>query len=118
MIYKQILAASSMALVGSASMLAMTSPVHALDGCGPRGRFSTSQQRCVRRTDVFRNPQKQWAADQSCGYRYRYSAQLERCVFRGDVRTVRLRPVPRRRLMAPVRVVHHRQPVLRLNFSF
>ena len=96
----------------------MTAPAHALDGCGPGGRFSHSQQRCVRRTDVFRNPQKQWAADQSCGYRYRYSARLERCVFRRDVRTVRLRSVPRRRLVTPVRVIHHRQPVLRLNFSF
>ena len=118
MTYKQILVASSIALVGTASALAMTAPAHALDGCGPRGRFSHSQQRCVRRTDVFRNPQKQWAADQSCGYRYRYSARLERCVFRRDVRTVRLRSVPRRRLVTPVRVIHHRQPVLRLNFSF
>ena len=118
MIYKQILAASSMALVGSASMLAMTSPVHALDGCGPRGRFSTSQQRCVRRTDVLRSPQQQWAADQACGYRHRYSARLDRCVFRGDVKTVRVGAMPRRRLVAPVRVIRHRQPALSLNFSF
>ena len=118
MTYKQILAASSIALVGTASTLAVTSPVHALDGCGPRGRFSQSQQRCVRRTDVLRSPQQQWAADQACGYRYRYSARLDRCVSRRDVRTVRVRSIPRRRLMAPVRVIHHRQPALRLNFSF
>ena len=118
MISKQILAASSIALIGTASTLAMAAPAHALDGCGPRGRFSHSQQRCIRRTDVFRNPQKQWAVDQSCGYRYRYSARLDRCVFRREVRTVRMRSIPRRRLVAPVRVIHHRQPVLRLNFSF
>ena len=118
MTYKQILAASSIALVGTASALAMAAPVHALDGCGPRGRFSPSQQRCVRRTDVLRNSQQQWAADQACGYRYRYSARLDRCLFRRDVRTVRVRSIPRRRLVAPVRVIHHRQPALRLNFSF
>ena len=118
MTYKQILAASSIALVGTASALAMTSPVHALDGCGPRGRFSPSQQRCVRRTDVPRSPQQQWAADHACGYRYRYSARFDRCVFMGDVKTVRVRSMPRRRWVAPARVIYHRQPALRLNFSF
>tara|TARA_Y100001933_G_scaffold202822_1_gene204764 strand:- start:2239 stop:2646 length:408 start_codon:yes stop_codon:yes gene_type:complete len=115
MISKQILAASSIALIGTASTLAMAAPAHALDGCGPRGRFSHSQQRCIRRSDVFRNPQKQWAADQSCGYRYRYSARQDRCVFR---RTVRVRPVVRRRLVAPVHLIRQHQPALRLNFSF
>ena len=118
MTYKQILAASSIALVGTASALAMTAPAHALDGCGPRSRFSHSQQRCVRRTDVLRSPQQQWPADQACGYRYRYSARLDRCLFRRNARTVRVISMPRRRQVAPVRVIRHRQPGLRLNFSF
>ena len=118
MTYKQILVASSIALVGTASALAMTAPAHALDGCGPRGRFSHSQQRCVRRTDVLSNPQRQWAADQACGFRYRYSARLNRCVFRRDIRIVRFRFIPRRHLVAPVRVIHLRHPGFSLNFSF
>ena len=112
---QRILAVSTIAFLGTVSAFAMTAPVHALDGCGPRGRFSHSQQRCIRRSDVFRNPQKQWAADQSCGYRYRYSARQDRCVFR---RTVRVRPVVRRRLVAPVHLIRQHQPALRLNFSF
>ena len=118
MIYQRILAVSTIALVGTASALAMTAPAQALDGCGPRGRFSYSQQRCVRRTDVLSNPQRQWAADQACGFRYRYSARLNRCVFRRDIRTVRFRSTPRRRLVAPVRVIHSRHPGFSLNFSF
>ena len=118
MTYRKILAASSIALAGTASALAMAVPAQALDGCGPLGRYSQIQQRCVRRTDVLRNAQRQWAADQSCGYRYRYSARLDRCVFRRDVRTVRVRPIPGRRVVPPVRVIRHRQPGLSLNFSF
>ena len=118
MTYKQILAATSIALVGTASALAMTAPAHAFDGCGPRGRFSHSQQRCVRRTDVFRNPQHQWAADQACGYRFRYSARLDRCVFRKNTRTVLFRPMIRRRMVTPVRVIRQHQPGVRLNFMF
>lgn len=118
MTYKKILAASSIALVGTASALALTAPAHALDGCGPRARFSQIQQRCVLRADVLRNPQRQWAADRACGDQFRYSARLNRCVFRGGMKTVRVRHWPRRRLVAPVRVIHHRQPALSLNFSF
>ena len=117
MTFKQMLAASAIALVGTASALALPGPAHALDGCGPHGRFSQSQQRCVRRSDVLRSPQRQWAADRACGYRYRYSARLDRCVFRRGVSSVHVRPIHRRHL-APVRVIHHRRPGLSLNFSF
>ena len=117
MTFKQMLAASAIALVGTASALALPGPAHALDGCGPRSRFSQSQQRCVRRSDVLRSPQRQWAADRACGYRYRYSARLDRCVFRHGVSSVHVRSIHRRRL-APVRVIHHRRPGLSLNFSF
>lgn len=115
---QRILAVSTIAFLGTVSAFAMTAPVHALDGCGPRGRFSSSQQRCVRRTDVLSNPQQQWAADQACGFRYRYSARLNRCVFRRGIRTVRFRPMPRRHLVAPVRVIHRRHPGFSLNLSF
>ncbi len=118
MTYKQILAASSIALLGTASAFALTAPAHALDGCGPRGRFSQSQQRCVRRSDVLRSPQRQWAADRACGYRYRFSARRNRCVFRGDMRSVGVHPIPRRGWVAPVRLIRYRQPGLSLNFSF
>ena len=52
MSFKTTLTAASIALLGTASVLAMPAPSEAKDGCGRAYRFSYSQQRCVRRTDV------------------------------------------------------------------
>ena len=52
MSFKTTLTAASIALLGSAAVLAMPTPSEAKDGCGRAYRFSYSQQRCVRRTDA------------------------------------------------------------------
>ena len=52
MSFKTTLTAASIALLGTASVLAMPAPSEAKDGCGRAYRFSNSQQRCVRRSDV------------------------------------------------------------------
>ena len=52
MFFKTTLTAASIALLGSAAVLAMPAPSAAKDGCGRAYRFSYSQQSCVRRTDV------------------------------------------------------------------
>ena len=50
--FKTTLTAASIALLGTAAVLAIPTPSEARDGCGRAYRFSYSQQRCVRRTDV------------------------------------------------------------------
>ena len=52
MAFKTTLTAASIALLGSAAVLAMPAPSEAKDGCGRAYRWSNSQQSCVRRTDV------------------------------------------------------------------
>ena len=52
MAFKTTLTAASIALLGSAAVLAMPAPSEAKDGCGRAYRWSNCQQRCVRRTDV------------------------------------------------------------------
>ena len=52
MSFKTTLTAASITLLSTASVLAMPAPSEAKDGCGRAYRFSYSQQRCVRRTDV------------------------------------------------------------------
>ena len=52
MALKTTLNAASIALLSTASVLAMPAPSEAKDGCGRAYRFSYSQQRCVLRTDV------------------------------------------------------------------
>lgn len=52
MAFKTTLAAASIKLLGTADLLGMPAPSEAKDGCGRPDRFSNSQQRFVRRTDV------------------------------------------------------------------
>ena len=85
MAFKTTLTAASIALLGSASVLAMPAPSEAKDGCGRAYRFSYSQQRCVLRTDVSPNRRIQRKADRFCGKAYRWSNSQQRCVRRTDV---------------------------------
>ena len=52
MAFKTTLTAASIALLSTASVLAMPAPSEARDGCGSAYRWSNSEQRCVRRTAV------------------------------------------------------------------
>ena len=92
MSFKSTLTAASIALLGTASVLAMPAPSEAKDGCGRAYRFSYSQQRCVLRTDVSPNLRIQRKADRFCGRAYRWSNSLQRCVRRTDVGPRLLRP--------------------------
>ena len=85
MSFKTTLTAASIALLGTASVLAMPAPSEAKDGCGRAYRFSYSQQRCVLRTDVSPNRRIQRKADRFCGRAYRWSNNQQRCVRRTDV---------------------------------
>ena len=85
MAFKTTLTAASIALLGTASVLAMPAPSEAKDGCGRAYRFSYSQQRCVLRTDVSPNRRMQRKADRFCGKAYRWSNSEQRCVRRTDV---------------------------------
>ena len=86
MSFKTTLTAASIALLGTASVLAMPAPsAEAKDGCGRAYRFSYSQQRCVLRTDVSPNRRMQRKADRFCGKAYRWSNSEQRCVRRTDV---------------------------------
>ena len=85
MSFKSTLTAASIALLGTASVLAMPAPSEAKDGCGRAYRFSYSQQRCVLRTDVSPNRRIQREADRFCGTAYRWSNSQQRCVRRADV---------------------------------
>ena len=85
MAFKTTLTAASIALLGTASVLAMPAPSEAKDGCGRAYRFSYSQQRCVLRTDVSPNRRIQRKADRFCGKAYRWSNSQQRCVRRTDV---------------------------------
>ena len=85
MSFKTTLTAASIALLGSAAVLAMPTPSEAKDGCGRAYRFSYSQQRCVLRTDVSPNRRIQRKADRFCGRAYRWSNNQQRCVRRTDV---------------------------------
>ena len=85
MSFKTTLTAASIALLGTASVLAMPAPSEAKDGCGRAYRFSYSQQRCVLRTDVSPNRRIQRKADRFCGKAYRWSNSQQRCVRRTDV---------------------------------
>ena len=85
MSFKSTLTAASIALLGSASVLAMPAPSEAKDSCGRAYRFSYSQQRCVLRTDVSPNRRIQRKADRFCGKAYRWSNSQQRCVRRTDV---------------------------------
>ena len=85
MSFKTTLTAASIALLGTASVLAMPAPSEAKDGCGRAYRFSYSQQRCVLRTDVSANRRFQRQADRFCGRPYRFSHNEQRCVRRTDV---------------------------------
>ena len=85
MSFKTTLTAASIALLGTASVLAMPAPSEAKDGCGRAYRFSYSQQRCVLRTDVSANRRFQRKADRFCGKAYRWSNSQQRCVRRTDV---------------------------------
>ena len=85
MSFKTSLTAASIALLGTASVLAMPAPSEAKDGCGRAYRFSYSQQRCVLRTDVSANRRFQRKADRFCGRAYRWSNSQQRCVRRTDV---------------------------------
>ena len=84
MSFKTTLTAASIALLGTASVLAMPAPSEAKDGCGRAYRFSFSQQHCVLRTDVSANRRFQRKADRSCGKAYRFSNSEQRCVRRAD----------------------------------
>ena len=92
MSFKSTLTAASIALLGTASVLAMPAPSEAKDGCGRAYRFSYSQQRCVLRTDVSPNRRIQRKADRFCGRAYRWSNSLQRCVRRTDVGPRLVRP--------------------------
>ena len=85
MSFQTTLTAASIALLGSAAVLAMPAPSEAKDGCGRAYRFSYSQQRCVLRTDVSPNRRIQRKADRFCGKAYRWSNSQQRCVRRTDV---------------------------------
>ena len=85
MSFQTTLTAASIALLGTASVLAMPAPSEAKDGCGRAYRFSYSQQRCVLRTDVSPNRRIQRKADRFCGRAYRWSNNQQRCVRRTDV---------------------------------
>ena len=85
MSFKTTLTAASIALISTASVLAMPAPSEAKDGCGRAYRFSYSQQRCVLRTDVSPNRRIQRKADRFCGRAYRWSNNQQRCVRRTDV---------------------------------
>ena len=85
MSFKTTLTAASIALLGSASVLAMPAPSEAKDACGRAYRFSYSQQRCVLRIDVSPNRRIQRKADRFCGKAYRWSNSQQRCVRRNDV---------------------------------
>ena len=85
MSFKTTVTAASIALLGTASVLAMPAPSEAKDGCGRAYRFSYSQQRCVLRTDVSPNRRIQRKADRFCGRAYRWSNNQQRCVRRTDV---------------------------------
>ena len=52
MAFKTNLTAALIALLSTASVLAMPAPSQAEDGCGRAYRFFHRQQRCARRTDV------------------------------------------------------------------
>ena len=84
MSFKTTLTAASIALISTASVLAMPAPSEAKDGCGRAYRFSYSQQRCVLRTDVSANRRFQRKADRFCGRAYRWSNSQQRCVRRAD----------------------------------
>ena len=84
MSFKTTLTAASIALLGTASVLAMPAPSEAKDVCGRAYRFSYSQQRCVLRTDVSANRRFQRKADRFCGRAYRWSNSQQRCVRRAD----------------------------------
>ena len=84
MAFKTTLTTASIALLGTASVLAMPAPSEAKDGCGRAYRFSYSQQRCVLRTDVSANRRFQRKADRFCGRAYRWSNSQQRCVRRAD----------------------------------
>ena len=93
---KSTLTAASIALLGTASVLAMPAPSEAMDGCGRAYRFSYSQQRCVLRTDISPNRRIQRKADRFCGRAYRWSHSQQRCVRRTDVGPRLLRPTVER----------------------
>ena len=84
MSFKTTLTAASIALLGTASVLAMPAPSEAKDGCARAYRFSYSQQRCVLRTDVSPNRRNQRKADRFCGKAYRFSNSEQRCMRRAD----------------------------------
>ena len=92
MSFKTTLTAASIALLGTASVLAMPAPSEAKDGCGRAYRFSYSQQRCVLRTDVSPNRRIQRKADRFCGKAYRWSNSQQRCVRRTDVGPLKVQP--------------------------
>ena len=92
MAFKTTLSAASIALLGTASVLAMPAPSEAKDGCGRAYRFSYSQQRCVLRTDVSANRRFQRKADRFCGKAYRFSNSQQRCVRRTDVGPLQVQP--------------------------
>ena len=118
MAFKTTLTAASIALLSTASVLAMPAPSEAKDGCGRAYRFSYSQQRCVLRTDVSPNRRIQRKADRFCGKTYRWSSSQQRCVRRTDVaprvapRVVYQPAVVRPVLISPV-VRPIRRPVIR-----
>ena len=92
MTFKTTLTAASIALLSTASVLAMPAPSEAKDGCGRAYRFSYSLQRCVLRTDVSPNRRIQRKADRFCGRAYRFSYSQQRCVRRTDVGPRLLQP--------------------------
>ena len=114
MSFKSTLTAASIALLGSASVLAMPAPSEAKDGCGRAYRFSYSQQRCVLRTDVSLNRRFQRKADRFCGKAYRFSHRQQRCVRRTDVGPrVSPRVVYQPTVVRPVFVSPVVRPILR-----
>ena len=84
MSFKTTLTAASIALLGTASVLAMPAPSEAKDGCGRAYRFSYSQQLCVLRKDASPNRRIQRQADRFCGRAFRWSNSQQRCVGRTD----------------------------------
>ena len=114
MAFKTTLTAASIALLGSAAVLAMPTSSEAKDGCGRAYRFSYSQQRCVLRTDVSPNRRFQRKADRFCGPAYRFSNSQQRCVRRTDVGPrVAPRVVYQPAVVRPVLVSPVVRPILR-----
>jgi hypothetical protein len=94
MAFKSALTVASIALIATASSLAMAAPSEARDGCGRGFKFSNRHGQCVLKNKfrpVVVNPRFHPVVD-GCGRGFKFSNRVGQCVLKNKFRPVIVNP--------------------------